>query len=85
VTDETAPTSPEHKFGDAVVIIDHKTGHRPYHSQEYIFRVKRLGMIRLYRIEVHDEEIAGFSDRRLAEYLLRHGRHKSLLFAYKEA
>jgi hypothetical protein len=84
VTDESAPTSPEHVFGDTVVIIDHKTTHRPYGSSEFNFRIKRLGLVRVYRIEVVDENIAAFDDRRLAEYLLRHSRHKSLLFAYRE-
>jgi len=85
VTDPTADPSPEHVFGDVVVIIDHKTTHRPYASTEFNFRIKRLGVTYAYRVEISDEEIAKFEDRRLAEYLLRHARHRSLLYPpYRE-
>lgn len=85
MTDETAPTSPEHLFGDAVVIVDNYTTQRPAGSVEFNFRVKRLGLVRVYRVEVDQSHIFGMTPRHVAEFLLRHARHKSLLFAYRDS
>ncbi|HWW29944.1 MAG TPA: hypothetical protein VNY80_08030 [Steroidobacteraceae bacterium] len=84
----TAPPAPLHTFGEIAVIIDHTTTHRPFSSREFIFRVrapsKDSSLVKVYRIEILDAEIADMTERQIAEFLLRGPRRKSLLFTYRE-
>jgi len=76
------------EFDDHQVLIDHTTTHRPYNSREYIFRVRTPAKgghcIKVYRIEIDQEELTGMSERHIAETLLRGPRRKTLLFTYRE-
>jgi hypothetical protein len=78
----------QYEFDDHVVIIDHNTTHRPYNSREFIFRIRTTAKaghcFKVYRVEIDLEELAGKSERHIAEILLRGPRRKSLLFTYRE-
>jgi hypothetical protein len=85
VTDPAAPGPPEFRFGDCIVIVDYNTTARPIGTREFNFRVKHLGHVRVYRVEVDRMLTDHLTAQELAAYLLRCARHKSLLFTYREA
>jgi len=76
-----------HQFGDATVIVDHNTTHRPHGTREFNFRIKRADIVTAYRVDVALEDVDGLSQRELAEYLLNHVRYRSRskLFHYRES
>ena len=79
-----ADEAPQFRVGDSLVIVDHNTTVRPLGTREFFFRVKRLGVVTAYRVDVNETEVVGLSQQALAEYLLLHVRRKSRLFTYRE-
>ena len=84
MSDPEAPDPPGFTFGDSTVIVDHNTSVLAWGNREFSFRVKRLGTVTVYRVEVPEVTIARMNQRELAEYLLRHARHRSRLFTYRQ-
>ena len=82
--DELSTEPSEHQFGSSVVIIHYGAAEISPGAREFLFRIKRMGIVLVYRQEVSREEVDHLNGRDLAEYLLIHARHKSLLFAYRE-
>lgn len=75
--------SPEFRFGDETVIVDSTTTARPHGYREFIFRVRRPGIVTVYRFDVPIEDLARATPRQTAEYLLRQCRSgKAKLFEY---
>jgi hypothetical protein len=83
--EEVRPESPEFQIGDAFVRVDYNTTYRPMGSREFNFRVRRNGVVIVYRTEVSDNEVAHMSARDVAAYLLKRARQKSELFRYVDA
>ena len=79
----TEHKSQEFVFGDTIVIIDRMEKANRISTVEYIWRVRRHGRTTCYFVDAHPEDVRGMSDRHVAEWLLRHARHKSRMFAYR--
>jgi hypothetical protein len=84
MTDEFPSEPSEHEFGSSTVIIHYGTAEISAGAREFLFRIKRMGIVLVYRQEVSRSEVDHLDGRELAEYLLIHARHKSLLWAYRE-
>jgi len=79
----TENKSQEFVFGDTIVIIDRMEKANRISTVEYIWRVRRNGKTACYFVDAHPEDVKGMSDRHVAEWLLRHARHKSRMFTYR--
>lgn len=75
--------TPQFRVGDSFVTVDYTTTVRPAGTREFYFRVKRLGTVTAYRVDVPCDEV-NLSQQELAEYLMLKVRHKSKLFSYRE-
>jgi hypothetical protein len=86
VTDDEPAPQPivEYRFGSNVVILESSKPPGEPGTRVHIVRVKRLGIVRVHRIEVTDSETGHLRGRDLAEYLLLHARYRTMLFAYHE-
>lgn len=76
--------TPRFQVGDSFVTVDHTTTVRPFGTREFMFRVKRLGLVTAYRVDVPLEEVESLTPQQLAEYLMLKVRQKSKLFSYRE-
>lgn len=76
--------TPQFRVGDSFIIVDWNTAVRPHGTREFYFRVKRLGLVTAYRVDVPLFEVASLSPQELAEYLMLKVRSKSKLFSYRE-
>jgi hypothetical protein len=61
--------APEFQVGDALVRIDHNTTHRPFNSREFNIRVRRAGIVSVYRFEVQQKQVDYLTRQKLAEFL----------------
>jgi hypothetical protein len=86
VNDDTYPdpTPPEYRFGDTVVVIYGSIDRISPGCRRVKFVLKRLGMVRVYEMEINKADTDALNGRDLANYLRVHARHRSLVFAYPE-
>lgn len=84
MTDDPISEPTEYRFGSTVVIIDSSKPPGAPGTRVHIFRVRRNGIVRAYRLEVEDSQTGHMQGEELARYLMLHARHRSMLFPYEE-
>ena len=85
MTDTLDPNNPpEYRFGSSVVIVHQGITEISAGTREFNFRIKRMGIVRVYHQACSARETDNLTGRELAEYLLRHARQTCLQFAYRE-
>lgn len=76
----------EHQVGSAFIIIDlNENAASSAGYREVIWRVRRAGVVSVYRSWLSDASIPGLDAYGTAAYLLTQAHRRSLLFTYRDS